>query len=135
MATEAIDLMYFDGVGLIFECPTGVRFTSQVGGLGCLHPSMEGVFCPLPLGPESRLVHDLRRVFGGSWHSASGEQAEDIDRILRREFADVRVDRSRLEESFEAWVRVVVGSTSGRLHEVVPHPPSSMATLIWQNSD
>jgi len=36
---------------LIVEFPSGVAFTNQVGGVACLHPTIEGVLLPLPVRP------------------------------------------------------------------------------------
>jgi hypothetical protein len=136
MGDAQIDLMYFEGVGLLFKCSTGVRFTSQVGGLGCLHPVDEGVFCPLPVDRNDELTQKLRRVFGGSWHPATESQANQLDQILAdAHVTEVRVDRTRMSDSFEAWVHVVMGPPAARLVEVVPHPPSTTAILVWANSD
>src|SRR5260370_13995048 len=43
-----IDLNEYDGLGLIVQWPTGVRYSNQTGGGSVHHPELEGMFVPLP---------------------------------------------------------------------------------------
>ena len=50
---HTVDLGHYEGWALIVSRPTGVFYTSQVGGYACLHPSYEGFFVPLVPDDES----------------------------------------------------------------------------------
>lgn len=62
-----VDLLNFDGLGLIIPFPSGVIYTNQVGGLGCLHPEIEGVFAPLSTG-NKKILFALENHFKGNWN-------------------------------------------------------------------
>lgn len=47
MSTPMISLDYIGGLGIIILCPSGVRYTNQVGGVATLFPEVEGVYVPL----------------------------------------------------------------------------------------
>lgn len=42
-----VDFSYQDKCGVVVEHPTGIIWTSQVGGIACAHPEVEGFFIPL----------------------------------------------------------------------------------------
>lgn len=140
------------GLGLIVDWPSGVVFSNQTGGTSCLQPEFEGVFvplrndCELPgdrlLSPESELV----AYFEGPKHRGAGairgldkSDAEFIGSVLAKWRLDdfIAVDSSRLAESHEAWVHVVVrGNEPGAdlpLFDFAPYPRRGV--LTWSNSD
>jgi hypothetical protein len=138
------------GAGLIVELPTGVVYSNQTGGFTCLQRSAEGAFIPIRndhsywelISPERKLLAH----FEGPKHRGTGatqgldlEDADAIDGILAEfRLAElVRVDRSRLSESHEAWVRVLmIGEESGEtklFQDLGPYPRA--AILTWSNSD
>jgi hypothetical protein len=94
-AMNKIDLTFFQEVGLIFCHPSGVVYTNQAAGLGCLHPEVEGVFCPLPVRPGRAELYALTHHFKGPWNSLREEDADVVDRILRRNGHEyLKVDRT-----------------------------------------
>lgn len=147
-----IELWQSVGMGLIVELPTGVLYSNQTGGYSCLHPSTEGAY--LPIGNDCSLPNwellsperDLRAYFEGSKHRGTGavlgldlEDADFIDQLLAKaRLADtLQVDRERLAESHEAWVRVLLTrddfEPAPLFRDLGPYPRN--AVLIWGNSD
>jgi hypothetical protein len=146
-----IDLDYHVGLGVIIEYPSGVLYSNQTGGTSTLHPSIEGVFVPirnelsLPsrelMSPETELFE----YFEGPKHrgtgATSGLDAEDaafIEAVLDRwSVGDlIALDRDRLSESHEAWVRVLLSSADDALsvfRGFGPYPRPGV--LIWTNTD
>jgi hypothetical protein len=145
-----IELWESVGLGLIVELPSGVLYSNQTGGFSCLHPSTEGVFLPIRndhsfwelLSP----ARDLLAYFEGPKHRGAGatrgldgDDADFVDRVLAgvRLAGIVQIDRDRLAESHEAWVRVLLtGEESGAaklFHDLGPYPRN--AVLTWGNSD
>jgi hypothetical protein len=138
------------GLSLIVFGPSGVRYSNQTGGHGCLQPEVEGFHIPIRndltlspvelLGPEP----DLRAHFIGPKHrglgALSGLDAEDVAEISRipqaHQLADViSVDLARLAESHEAWVYVHVLRDDGAegFSGFGPYPRPGV--LTWANSD
>ena len=58
------------GVGLIILRPSGVLWTNQVGGTGCEHPYVEGIYVPLGGGDstEQCLLGDRKSTRLNSSH-------------------------------------------------------------------
>ena len=130
-------------VMVIVEHPSGVLYQNQVGGVCCWQGELEGVLAPVDLSPES-----VETIMGFPYPSGregiTEENADAIDAVLSahpgsRHF---RVDRLRLEESWEAWVYVLIdspASTVGSLTEeyfgsVYGFGPAK-GVLTWINSD
>jgi hypothetical protein len=145
-----IELWESVGLGLIVEIPSGVLYSNQTGGFSCLHPSAEGVFLPIRndhsfwelLSPERELL----AYFEGPKHRGAGategldvDDADFIDSVLAGvRLADVvQVDRERLAESQEAWVRVLLTGEEPEetklFRDLGPYPRN--AVLTWGNSD
>ena len=134
---------------LIIEYPSGVWYSNQTGGHNCLQPSLEGVLVPvrnegsedgrLVFSPES----DLSDYFKGpKWcgsGATSGIDADDADYIEKALSEaglseSISVDRSRLNESHEAWIRVqVMGDDSSEAFS--GFAPYRQGVLTWGNSD
>ncbi|MGH9902470.1 MAG: DUF6210 family protein [Pyrinomonadaceae bacterium] len=132
-----ISLDGFDGLGLIVNFACGVLYTNQVAGHACLHPEAEGVFAPLPVKVGRPEIYALQQHFRGDWHPLSGDDANVVDSILKRNgLAYLKVDSSKLHESYEAWVNVIIGEA---LEGISFNPMDSFAgrtgILTWQNSD
>ena len=148
-----IRLWHSIGFGLIVEFPSGVAYSNQTCGTACLQPELEGVFIPLHndlalspvelLSPEIALEEYFARAYRGTGaeHGLDWKDADRIDEILDRHgLASVlRVDRTRLAESHEAWVRVLVLGEEKRevasriFHGLGPYPRK--AVITWTNSD
>ena len=135
-----IDLSWFGGIGVIISTPSGVVYTNQTHGFACEHPSEEGVFFPLPevtAEVRSPIVGRLEEHFRGGWHHLLESDADFIDAELRSlGFDFVQVDRARITESFEAWVRVrMQPGTDSRFSGVACGFEGSSGVLTWPNSD
>jgi hypothetical protein len=127
------------GVGLIIPWPSGVIYQGQVGGHYCLPFREEGIFVPLEFESfdQARELHEF--FTGPKWGGWCGEGIDDqtadfIDQSLARiplyEEGFIKVDRSRLWESVEAWIYVDV-QEEPCLTGLTP----CKAILTWPNSD
>lgn len=129
-----IDLFEFDSLGLIISFPSGVIYSNQVGGTGCLHPEIEGVFFPLSVR-HKKILFALQQHFKGDWHRIENSDADIIDKLLRSdEFDFIKVDRSKLNKSFEAWIYVHIEPTSD-LIPMLSGFGKTEGILTWENSD
>jgi hypothetical protein len=132
-----VNLYNFDGLALILSHPSGVLYSNQVAGLGCLHPEVEGVLIPLPVKTGRPELHALQSHFRGGWWCLTEEDAKVIDGIFRRHgLAFLRVDRTRLGDSFEAWVHVSVDPPQEERGLALLHGFASRSGVVtWLNSD
>ena len=141
-----------DGVesaGLILKMPSNVWFENQSGGHYCLRQRAEGVYLPLAgiprleEKPVRTLDYDLSEVMadqtaGSVVHGMSDIEVRDCERVLvAHGCKNVSVDRSRLRESWEAWVFVVVQPAKSEFGELRIKGLESPieAVLVWGNSD
>ncbi|MGK3996973.1 DUF6210 family protein [Sorangium sp. So ce1024] len=129
------------GLGIIIQHPSGVLYTNQTCGHCCLQPELEGVYVPFD-AEESWLrlnaYFEGPRYGGtGAMHGLDDEDAAFIESVLRdgRVGVPLVVDRSRLKESHEAWVHVLIeGEESFSLASGFgPYPRRGV--LTWPNSD
>ena len=141
------------GIGLIIPCASGVIISNQVGGYACDHPEIEGVFIPLmhPGDADSENARargelmdqqvELDKFFmGPKWmsHCYSGideETADFVDSVLAATTVtrEIKVDRTKLGYSKEAWIHVIMPPHDGPyLWEGFARGP---AILTWENSD
>jgi len=135
-----VTLHTFPDLGVIVKAPTGVIYSNQAGGYACLHPEVEGFFVPLRTPFGMRELHALQGIFPSGFDTDDGidnETAEKLDWLLTRQgLRCIRVDRSKLTESWEAWVHVTI---TGELDYKMPlestMPEKLEAVLIWPNSD
>jgi hypothetical protein len=137
-AKRLIDLDALREIGLIILHPSGVLYTNQVGGHGCFHPEAEGVFFPLPVSPYGRELGALSEHFKGSWEALNEFEADMVDSVLRKSSVDlswISVDRSRLKDSFEAWVYVNLSPRKTGMRERLQGFDDSRGVLTWPNSD
>jgi len=135
---RVIDLSEFHGVGLILLVPSGVLYKTQAEGLACSHPQAEGVFVPLRVRPGAAEMHALTQHFRGGPGPINESSADVVDGILRRNgHGHLKVNRARLEESYEAWIRVLVDDASGGPYSGlgISGFGNCEAILIWPNSD
>lgn len=129
-----VDLIEFDDLGLIILFPSGVIYTNQVGGLGCLHPEFEGIFVPLSAG-NRKIIFALGNHFRGSWTHLEEKDAKVVDRLLRNDrYGYLKVDRENLEKSFEAWIYVEVTELNDSL-PLIKGFGKTKGVLTWANSD
>ncbi len=139
--SPVVSLDFIGGLGLIIQVPSGVLFTSQVGGVATLFPRIEGIFVPLI---EERMDHQslLRAHFiGPKWRGQcyagiDQDDADVVDRVLSLSFqtAGITVDRSRLADSCEAWIYVTI---TDQTDDHLPYAGfgSCKGVLTWINSD
>jgi hypothetical protein len=111
MMSKRVLLWDITHIMLIIEDSDGVRYQNQAGGVVCAQPEMEGVLCPLGIDAVSQKRIQLLPYTGGI-QGISVQIADEIDAVLASRPATrfLKVDRTKLEESWEAWVHVVVDS-------------------------
>ena len=139
-----IQLWQSRSLGLIVRHPSGVRYTNQTGGYACLHPEIEGVYVPLADAYSeqvSRLAeHFVTRWGGHCYDGIDAETADFIEQVLRTSWVaeNLQVDRTRLEDSHEAWIYVrVPGSADSGNPRLQPFSGflDAEGVLTWENSD
>lgn len=135
-----LSLYDLEGVALIIEAPTGVTYSNQVGGHACLQPTYEGALLPVnpdrdPDGPRSDLEIALGEVLINEGF-LDDTLADTVDAVLARfsPTAGLLVDRTRLRESTEAWVHVIVPEAKGGPYGESRYP-AGRGVLTWLNSD
>jgi hypothetical protein len=129
-----ISLFGLKGLGLILPFSSGVFYSNQVAGFLCDHPEMEGLFVPVCDGDDHPCLKELERHFLGSWETLATAEADLIDKALRLGRLDfIKVDRSKLNLSVEAWVHVVIDLPQADFY--MTGFTSSDAILTWPNSD
>lgn len=126
------------GVALIVERASGVVYSNQAGGTGCLQPEMEGSLVPVsgqhqeddPDAMEARLA----AVFDNGGHFDE-RMADQVDSVLASagHTTGVTVDRTRLSDSMEAWIHVRLASKVG--DGTIEGLASTTGVLTWPNSD
>lgn len=129
-----VELSQFDGLGLIVLFPSGVIYTNQVGGFACFHPEVKGIFAPLSIG-HKKILFALQQHFNGNWHHIKEKDAEVVDKLLRSDgFGFLKVDRTNLENSFEAWIYVEIDESSEQF-PLLNGFGKTRGILTWANSD
>ena len=138
MEPQPVVFLYdYDGPALVLACPSGVRYRNQAAGHACWKFEIEGVLVPLPL-PEARVaLRAFEDHFDGGWDTLEPADADALDRILAdAQCGFITVDRTRLHESYEAWVHVTVSVLDpDRRHELFDGLAADRAVLTWENSD
>lgn len=131
-----VELDDFPDLGLIIKAPTGVRYSNQSGGFACEHPETEGFFVPLrTLAGRSELA-TLAGMFRGAWNRLDDARADAVDGALRRHgITSIRVDRSMLSESREAWVHVIVSTVENEFVPLAGASAEAKGVLVWPNGD
>lgn len=120
-----MDLFLYDlqGPALILPLPTGVTYTQQTGGLYCYQRQATGALLPVS---EIFLTAALMTAASDD-NLITNQDANEIDKAWAEIGGDIRmvVDRTRLEDSEEAWVRV----------KIIMEHYAGNAILTWENSD
>lgn len=139
--SEPITVLLYEleHLALIVHSSTNVVYRNQTGGHACIPSDMEGYLVPFA-GEVGDACNRLSLLFTGpkwgGWCSdrIDEETADEIDSVLahvtRR--GEILVDRTKLNESWEAWVHVKI---NGPLLSLVEHAKPSAAILTWSNSD
>ncbi len=143
MALE-IDLYGID-MGVVVALPTGAVYANQANGVACDRPSLEGAFVPLithfrdpPPRYDAAFVAYFEQRPGNRGHLTPTD-ADALDTLLsaiQDPFA-LTVDQSRLHESFEAWVHVIITlpTTPPHYWRQLDLPYPCRGVLVWENSD
>ena len=136
-----MELSNFNGIGVIVEFPSGVRYTNQIGGYACNHPQVEGVFLSLthPLISQCKELQEFfvgPRWKGSCYEGIDKETANFIDAILAKSTYTqaLKVNRAKLADSHEAWVHVIV-SPRGQQAELWSGFSNALGIITWENSD
>jgi len=151
MLKPKIDFYDSVGLGVIICFDSGVIYSNQAGCTACLHPEIEGVYVPLRNDytvPENIFMSpelELAEYFEGPKNRGSGasrgldtEDLEFIQYILAKTNLDViEVDRSKLDQSHEAWVHVTIKGNESKEFPIFRgfNPYPRQAILTWRNSD
>lgn len=131
-----VNLDAFPDLGLIVKASTGVRYSTQAAGFACEHPEAEGYLVPLRTRVGRPELATFSGQFRGSWESLSAVQADAIDHALSRHgIGSMRVDRSMLGQSWEAWVHVIVAPDEQESIPLAGLSQEVKGILIWPNSD
>ena len=108
--------VYLNVPVVLIEAQTGVAYAGQVGGIACLHPSVEGFPVFLEPGPWAGLTEISCREACGV-NGLTEEVADQLEAAwpLNGEITIfdpifVRLDRSRLSLGAEAWFPVTIQS-------------------------
>lgn len=144
MKQSRILLYNIESINLIIECPSGVVYQNQVGGQLCVQAEAEGVIAPIHISS-----HDLSELlsfpFPQGYQGLSDSTVEFLTGFLASSPACsfLELDQNRINESFEAWVHVVIRSVPPRFDPNTQESYtgnifgfSGMHGLItWPNSD
>lgn len=135
-----VNLHAFPDLGLIVKANTGIIYSNQTGGFSNLHPEMEGFFVPLRTLFGFRELYAMRTLCPSGLDAQDGmdsDTADKLDWILSRQgLKCIRVDRSKLGESWEAWVHVTISGELGYKVPLLKSPHEAPeAVLTWLNSD
>ena len=125
------------GLGLIVLGPSGTLYSNQSGGLACHHPEAEGVYVPLGSTPPELEAHFAAgRWQGRCYAGIDDETARFVEYQLAEHVfggrSSVAVDRSRLAESEEAWIFVMILPNG---HAILAPHVGARGIVVWQNSD
>ena len=134
---RVVNLYRYGGMGVIMLCESRVTYSNQTGGYSCDHPEVEGVYVPLNLGWEGDYATLKDHFTGPKWggwcnNGIDDETADFVDNFLP---GGLKVDRSRLKDSHEAWIYVVVSNEDEDNRDLAYWWGFSHGVLTWENSD
>ncbi len=110
-----VDLSFMDAFGVIVKAPTGVKYTSESGGILCHHPEVEGFFVPLSVGYRKNIEDELHDLLCGGHSDNPYLDKDDLELAMSWHEIRLRLDISALPETEEAWIHVVVENEASRL--------------------
>ncbi len=138
--SKKITLSLYDmaGVAVIIQLNTGVIYTNQACGTACLQPCIEGALLPVnhdfePDKCEGMLEVKLAFLFKNC-EKLSLTMADKVDELLRYHNSTdgIKVDRNKLQDSYESWIYVKLKRTKYCGFEGAEH---FYGVLTWPNSD
>jgi hypothetical protein len=133
------------GLGLIISYPSGVLYTNQTGGHACMQSQEEGVFVPLydESVQQENMLYDY--FFGPKWEGWCDdhidiETADYIDQVLdlSKTTRFLKVDRTKLHLSHEAWVFVQIADQPEEppiTHNMENRIGITQSGRTWKDSD
>ena len=130
------------GVGLIILRPSGVLWTNQVGGTGCEHPYVEGIYVPLGGGDSTEQC--LLGAWDAPWHNCGIGNMPQQWVPRSQEWLDtifdgvLRLEAGQWKHSGEAWLYVRVAPVVNDRLDLRPIRDAfagATAVLTWENSD
>jgi hypothetical protein len=127
-------------LALIISEPSGVFYHNQVGGLRCVTLEEEGVLVFVDEA-FNRLYDEISR-YPYDYEEFKKKDADYLDQLFKRNLKYVKVDRTRLKDSMEAWIYVVFehglpkpNKQSLRNNIYFSGFDSKQGILTWDNSD
>ena len=133
---KIITLYPLNQLAIILSEPTGIFYTNQVGGNWCTHPEAEGVLVFVD-DNYSGLYHKIAS-YTIDLMELTKEDADFLDSVFIRKAKYLRVDRTKLEDSMEAWIHVVFVKPEDGFpgHNLLYSGfDSKSGILTWDNSD
>ena len=132
-------LYELNSLALIVPASTKIVYRNQTGGHACLQSELEGYLVPFAGEVRDKCERLLSHFTGPKWGGWCSERideetADEIDSVLAEMPGrdQITVDRTKLNQSCEAWVHVRI---IGPLLALVEHAAPSEAILTWRNSD
>jgi Family of unknown function (DUF6210) len=132
-------LWNLEQAALIILQPSGITYLNQTIGNTCFQSEAEGVLAPITNDPPldnlyfGSLAYKLQKLTGNK-HFLDEPDAEAIDELLATNLGGdtIRVDRTKLKDSYEAWIFVIIDeNNSGDLIDFA----GRKAILTYPNSD
>jgi len=128
-------------VMLVLAHPTGVFYKNQVAGYACRQEELEGVLASVDFSDaQTERIMTFEYPNGGVDNGVADQLDQVLSSSSRSRF--IRVDRSRVADSFEAWVYVVVETPPdepppgrGDYHGSIYGFGAAKGVLTWHNSD
>lgn len=146
MKNVHVSLDMFSGLdlGIIVPRPSGVVYSNQAEGCACIRPKLEGIYIPFGFFPEreNEPNHKELSEYFIQKHGNRGcltiDTANFIDEFLfpaELPFT-AYVDRTRLTESYEAWVWLNLTAPNKDNYDYYTTFETPLnAVLVWPNSD
>lgn len=120
---QYVDLTKVICQGVIALQPSGVTYINKCGGqLARIHVEVEGIFIPFHQMIPARLMALVANHQPGD---IDDEVADEIDKLLR---PTLKMYRTRLSESMEAWLHIVMEGTNSHIWQGFQGLP---AVLTW----
>lgn len=144
MIKRRILLYDIDSFFLIIECDTNVVYQNQVGGQVCFQAEKEGAVAPLDVSTDLASFIEGHKFPQGR-QGIELATADILDAHFQSSPATsfISVDRTRLDESWEAWIyvncAVVPSDVESGSNSTYCGPiygfPQGRGVVTWPNSD
>lgn len=133
-----VSLWNLCGAAVIVPANTGVIYSNQVNGTACFQEQLEGLLVPLsndylPQDYKQSLEFELRSLFRGA-EMFNTEKAQQVQAALEsfQESRGVKVNMTRVTQSYEAWVHVTLHDVEFSVYSGFE---GAEGILTWPNSD